>query len=136
MSFGIATKPLLLLLVGLIFAVIYYVVFVVVIKGLNLKTPGREDDVEEDVTVRPSSSNKLSDKAVVILEAIGGKGNIDSLDACVTRIRVTLKDGSKVNESALKKAGASGVMKMGSNNFQIVVGTIADPLVSQIKKLL
>ena len=58
------------------------------------------------------------------------------MDACVTRIRLTAVDGSKIDEAKLKKIGATGVMKMGSNNFQIVVGTVADPLTSHIKDLM
>lgn len=137
--YGKATKAIQLLPIGIMFFVIYFFVFTFFIKKFDLKTPGREDDeiIEEETTSQVASSrNNLSDKAANVLEAIGGKENIDNLDACVTRIRVTLKDGSKVDEMRLKKLGASGVMKLGSNNYQIVVGTIADPLVSQMKKLM
>jgi PTS system N-acetylglucosamine-specific IIC component len=78
----------------------------------------------------------LDVKAAEILEAIGNKSNITSIDACVTRIRLTVKDGSLINEARLKQLGASGVMKLDSNNYQIVVGTVADPLVSHMKSLM
>lgn len=135
LNFGISTKPVGLLIVGLIFGVIYYFVFVFFIQKFNLPTPGRLDD-EVSTALTGLTNAQLKDKAAEILEAIGGKANVDSLDACITRIRLTAKDGSKIDEAALKKAGASGVMKMGANNFQIVVGTVADPLATHIKSLM
>lgn len=131
-NWGKATKPLSILFVGLIFSVIYYFVFVFFIKKFDLKTPGREDDIEEDA---PLNNLSLEEKALNILASIGGKENIDSLDACITRIRVTLKDTSKLDEIKLKKMGISGIMKIGTNNVQIVVGTMADPIVTRMKKL-
>ena len=139
LSYGKATKPLLLIVLGLIFAVIYYLVFVFMIRKLDLKTPGREDDDEDSSIVKGAGSDKKSDldvKAAAVLEAIGGKENIEVIDACVTRLRLTVKDGSKVDESALKKQGASGVMRLGENNVQVIMGTIADPMASKIKKLM
>lgn len=131
------SNPLGLALVGLVFAVIYYFVFLLYIKKFDVKTPGREDDDEVEVEVKASTkSSDLAGKAKGILEAIGGKENILTIDACVTRIRLSLNDGNKINERELKKLGASGVMKMGEGNYQIVVGTLADPIVSQMKKLL
>lgn len=135
LNFGISTNPIGLLIVGLIFGVIYYFIFVYFIKKFDLPTPGRLEE-EFSASLSGLSTAELKVKAAEILEAIGGKANVDSLDACITRIRLTAKDGSKVDEGALKRAGASGVMKMGSNNFQIVVGTVADPLASHIKSLM
>jgi PTS system N-acetylglucosamine-specific IIC component len=135
LNFGIATKPILIILIGLIFGVIYYFVFLFFIKKLDLPTPGRIDD-EESETLSGLSNEGLSTKAAEILEAIGTKTNIDSIDACITRIRLTAKDPALVDEARLKHIGATGIMKMGKNNFQIVVGTSADPLVSHIKALM
>lgn len=131
-------NPIGLALVGIVFAVIYYFIFLFYIKKFDVKTPGREDDEEVSVNTKggTSKSSKLSDKAEVILAAIGGKSNVESIDACVTRIRLTLNDTSKLDEKALKQAGASGISRLGENNVQVVVGTLADPLVSQIKKLM
>lgn len=141
LSFGIATKPVLLILIGLIYAVIYYVVFLFVITKFDLPTPGRTDDLDDEVPEVSSTSavnggSELEQRALGILEAIGDKENIDSLDACVTRIRLTVKDGSKVNEAKLKKLGATGVMKLDDSNVQIVVGTIADVLVTHMKEII
>lgn len=141
LNFGISTKPILLIVLGLIYAVIYYVVFLFVITKFDLPTPGRTDDFDDEETEVSSSSvansgSELEQRALCILEAIGNKENIDSLDACVTRIRLTVKDGSKVDESKLKKLGATGVMRLDDSNVQIVVGTIADILVTHMKEII
>ena len=135
LSYSISSKPIGLLIVGLIFGVIYYFLFVFFIKKFDLPTPGRLEE-EESAALVGLSSSELVVKAYQILDAIGGKVNVDSIDACITRIRLTAKDGSKVDEAKLKSIGASGVMKMGSNNYQIVVGTIADPLVTHMKSFM
>ncbi|MHC1685429.1 MAG: N-acetylglucosamine-specific PTS transporter subunit IIBC [Clostridiaceae bacterium] len=133
-NFRIASKPVLLLIIGLGFGVLYFVIFLFVIKRFNIPTPGRENDVDgEDVIDSEFGDSTFSEKAAGYLEALGGKENITNLDACVTRLRLTVVDGSKVNESKLKRLGASGVMKLGSNNYQVIVGTIADILASSIK---
>ncbi|WP_125153501.1 PTS transporter subunit EIIC [Clostridium rectalis] len=136
LSFGIASKPLLLLLICIIYGVIYYFVFLFFIKKFNIPTPGREDDAPPSENINNAKNSDLTERASNILDAIGGKENIDSLDACVTRIRLSAKNPQLINEAKLKKLGASGVMKLGDKNFQIVVGTIADPLVTHMKSLI
>ncbi|MBC8061508.1 MAG: PTS transporter subunit EIIC [Clostridiaceae bacterium] len=139
LNWNISTKPFLLVIVGLIFAVIYYFVFLAYITKFNVPTPGREDDgmlYESTSTKKGVGTSDLDVKAAGILEAVGTKSNITTLDACVTRIRLTVKDGSLINQPALKQLGASGVMKLDANNFQIVVGTMADPLVSHMKTII
>lgn len=136
LNFNIADNPIGLALVGLVFAAIYFVVFYFAITKFNLSTPGREEDDDTVVPETTSANTDLDSKATAIIEALGGKENIDSMDACVTRLRCSLKDSSIVDEKTLKKLGASGVMKMGKNNVQVVVGTIADILSSRIKKQL
>lgn len=138
LSFGISSKPLLILPIGLAFGVLYYVVFVFCIKKFDLPTPGRIDE-DEGVMKKTSFREKTSAlprKAKDILNAIGGKKNVESVDACITRVRLSLKDDSKVNEEKLKKLGVISIMRMGEGNLQIVVGTIADPLVTQMKKII
>lgn len=132
LSYGIASKPIAILIVGAVVGAIYYFVFLFAIKKFNLPTPGRLDD-EESSTLASLKKSELYDRAVEILAAIGGSSNIEVIDACITRIRLSTKNGSLVNEAALKQLGATAVMKMGENNFQIVVGTIADPLATNIK---
>ena len=134
---------------GLVAFVVYYFLFMFFIKKFNLKTPGREDDFDDEnedtetnsKTVsksedNPSKGGTLAEKAEVVLEALGGKENIEVLDNCITRLRLTLKDASKIDEVTLKKAGASGIMKLDGKNVQVIMGTLADPLASQMKKLL
>lgn len=134
-NFNISQKPLLLIPIGLAFAVIYYFIFVYFIKKLDLPTPGRTDD-EESVKLSQLSDSELKAAAQGVLEALGGKNNINSIDACVTRIRLTAKDDSKVNDTRLKELGATGIMRMGGNNIQVIVGTVADPLVTYIKAIM
>lgn len=138
LGFGIASRPIMIIFFGLIFAVIYFVVFYFAIKKFDLKTPGREEG-EEMETINNKSHNKTSstmEKGRAILEAIGGINNIESIDACITRIRVTLIDGGKLQEETLKTLGAKGIVKLDNKNYQIVIGTLADPIVSDIKKIM
>ena len=137
LSRGIATKPYELLAVGLCFGLVYYVVFLTVIKKYNLPTPGREEDVdEESVELIGLNKSDLTIRAQEIMEALGGKNNIANLDACITRLRVTVKDGQLINEKRLKQLGATGVMKMSSTSYQVVVGTVADPLATHINRVM
>ncbi|MBP3930572.1 MAG: PTS transporter subunit EIIC, partial [Peptostreptococcaceae bacterium] len=97
-----ALNPLMLIPIGLVFGVIYYIVFRFMIVKLNLKTPGREDDdieAEKNVVVANDDFTKM---ASIILEGLGGKENLVSIDNCVTRLRLEIKDQSKVNEKLIK----------------------------------
>ncbi len=134
LGYGISTKPLLLFPLGLAFGVIYYILFVFFIKKFDLPTPGRLDDEEESYTLANLSNEELSACAVEILAALGGRANVASLDACITRVRLTAVNGTKVDEAKLKTLGIMQVMRMGDKGFQLVVGTIADPLANCINK--
>ncbi len=141
LSYGISTKPLFLLLIGVIFAIIYFLVFYFAIIKFNIQTPGREidGDILEDEgqmkeKVKVTKASSIEEKAKYVLEALGGKENIENIDACVTRIRLVAVDANKLNEAELKRLGASGVMKLDSKNVQVIFGTLADPLVTHIKK--
>lgn len=123
-----------IVVVGLIYAVVYYFVFYFLITRFNLKTPGREADDEEtklytrkDMENRKNASN-VDMTSALILKGLGGKSNISDLDCCATRLRVTVRDSSKVADSLLKKSGASGVIHKG-NGLQVIYG----PQVSVIK---
>ncbi|MGY0374961.1 glucose-specific PTS transporter subunit IIBC [Clostridium sp. JNZ J1-5] len=117
--------------VGLVFALIYYFGFRFAIRKWNLKTPGREDDIVENNT----SDVKGAALAVGVLESLGGGENIDNLDACITRLRVIVKDINKVDKERIKKLGASGVMEIG-NNIQAIFGPKSDQLKEQIKDVM
>mgnify|MGYP000907705192 CR=1 FL=1 len=134
LSFGISSNPLGLLVIGLVFGVIYYFTFVFFIQKLNIPTPGRIE--EESAVLSRLSNTELRDRAAEVLAALGGKENIKVLDACVTRIRITVNDGEQVDEARLRELGATAILKMPGNNFQIVVGTMADPLVTHMKAVM
>ena len=116
--------------VGFIFAIIYYFGFRFIIRKLDLKTPGREnDEIEVDINV---DSGEL---AVKVLEALGGKSNIKHLDACITRLRVIVLDLSKVDKNEFKVLGSAGIMQIGKN-IQIIFGPKSDRLKEQIKDVI
>lgn len=118
------------ILVGLGFAVVYYFGFRFLITKFNLKTPGREEDVEES----ESAVLNNSELAAGILEALGNQENIKSLDACITRLRVAVDDIEKVDQEKLKSLGAAGVMVIG-NNIQAIYGPKSDTLKSEINDI-
>ena len=122
--------------VGLALALIYYFGFRFVIRKFNLMTPGREEDVAEDDNADKESVSKTGDDLPRnILSALGGKENIAHLDACITRLRVEVKDKSGVDKNRLKKLGASGVLEVG-NNVQAIFGTRSDTIKSQIQDVI
>jgi PTS system N-acetylglucosamine-specific IIC component len=135
LSFGIAGKPLLLLLFGLGYGILYYFIFFFAIKKWSIPTPGRLDE-EESFTLLGLNATELKERCVAILEAMGGCTNVLVIDACVTRIRLAAKEGRRVNETRLLELGAANILKLPGNNYQIVVGTMADPIVTHIKTLI
>ncbi|WP_028784999.1 glucose-specific PTS transporter subunit IIBC [Thalassobacillus devorans] len=118
------------IIVGLVFSVIYYFGFRWAILKFNLATPGREDeevDADED--------SEIGDLPYEILEAMGGQENIAHLDACITRLRVSVNDKGEVDKNRLKKLGASGVMEVG-NNIQAIYGPRSDSLRGQMQDII
>lgn len=134
-NFPLATNPWMMIPVGLAFAVVYYFLFRIMIVKLNLKTPGREDDDVEVAAVSGGGSATMRDKAVNVLSNIGGKANIVDVDACITRLRLVVKDEKLVNDQGLKALGAAGVMRLGQGSVQVVFGTQSEQLKDEIKKL-
>ncbi|WP_449622855.1 glucose-specific PTS transporter subunit IIBC [Robertmurraya sp. Marseille-Q9965] len=126
------TNAWLVIPVGLVFAVIYYFGFRFAIRKFNLKTPGREDEVEEE---EGAVQGKTSDLPYDILEAMGGKENISHLDACITRLRVSVNDAKNVDKSRLKKLGASGVLEVG-NSIQAIFGPRSETIKGQMKDIM
>lgn len=131
--FGIApnrTRWWLVIIVGIMFAIIYYLGFRLIIRKLNLKTPGREGSskqVELDISDIDFAKN--------LIEAFGGKSNIKELDACITRLRITVNNISFVNRSRIKSLGALDLMIIG-NNVQGIFGTNSDILKEQMKDII
>lgn len=122
----------LVILVGLVFAVLYYFIFRFFIVKFDLKTPGREDTEENGNEEKVSVGDDLPYN---ILEAMGGKENIAHLDACITRLRVQVNDIHNVDKEELKKLGAAGVLEVG-NNIQAIFGPKSDTLKSQIQDIM
>ncbi len=124
-----------LILQGLVFGVIYYFVFRFLIIKFNLKTPGREDDEDEDGDSLVVGKASHVEVAVRMLAALGGKENIVELDNCITRLRLKIKDITLVDEKALKSAGATAVMKISKTNIQVIVGTQVQFVADEMAKL-
>ncbi len=125
-----------LLLQGVVFFFVYYAVFRFVIVRFNLKTPGREEEEGSVATAAPVA--KCSDRSVLArqyLKALGGHDNLVSIDACITRLRLTLKDRQRVDERTLKALGASGVVKLGENNLQVVLGPLAEIIAGEMRNI-
>lgn len=128
LNFSKATRPLLLLPFGLIYALVYYAIFRFAIVRFNLKTPGREDQpVGEEIADAPAERGK----AFVL--ALGGPGNLTSIDACTTRLRLVIKDQSLVNEPRLRALGAVGIVRPSPEGLQVVVGPIADAVAMEMR---
>ncbi|ALL70564.1 PTS system, glucose-specific IIB component (plasmid) [Paraburkholderia caribensis MBA4] len=119
-------------ILGPIYAVIYYVVFRVVITRFNLKTPGREDDTVEAATVSTAGTGGRSRELVL---AFGGRANIESLDACITRLRISVKDPTLVNDARLKALGAAGVVRVG-NGVQAIFGPLSENMKTDMQEYL
>ena len=122
---GNISKLWLFPIVGLGYAIVYYTIFRVLIKALDLKTPGREDATED------AKAGATSEMAPALVAAFGGKENITNLDACITRLRVSVADVSKVDQAGLKKLGAAGVVVAGSG-VQAIFGTKSDNLKTEM----
>lgn len=125
------TNAWLVIPVGLVFAVVYYFGFRFAIRKFNLKTPGRELEEEESGAV----TGQTSDLPYNILEAMGGQENISHLDACITRLRVSVKDIKNVDKDRLKKLGAAGVLEVG-NNIQAIFGPRSETIKGQMQDII
>lgn len=129
----LAVQWYMLIIQGLVFFVIYYVVFRTVILKFGLKTPGREDDDEAVSSVK--GSQESSELAKQYLEVLGGHENLSNIDACITRLRLTVKDMSIIDEKQLKALGAMGVVKLGTNNLQVILGPLAEIIAGEMKSI-
>lgn len=130
---GVPTNWFYVIIVGAILFPIYYFSFTFFIKKFNLKTPGRED--EEDIAISPEAGANGDSLAANILAALGGPSNITNLDACITRLRVSVKDVKKVDKACIKALGASGVMEIG-DNIQAIFGGRSDNIKNQINDII
>ncbi len=129
-----AAKTWLILPIGLVAFVLFYVVFLFAIKKWDLKTPGREDDQEEELKIELATDD-FTTMASIILEGCGGKENIVSIDNCITRLRLEVKDRLLVDEKKIKSSGAAGVIRPGKTSVQVIIGTKVQFVADEFKKL-
>ncbi|HBY5775300.1 TPA: PTS N-acetyl glucosamine transporter subunit IIABC [Klebsiella pneumoniae] len=126
-----------LLVMGVVFFFVYFLLFSAVIRMFNLKTPGREDKAA-DVVMEEANSNTeegLTQLATSYIAAVGGTDNLKAIDACITRLRLTVGDSAKVNDAACKRLGASGVVKLNKQTIQVIVGAKAESIGDEMKKV-
>jgi PTS system N-acetylglucosamine-specific IIC component len=129
LNFSKSTRPLLLLPVGLAYFAIYYGTFRWAIVKFDLKTPGREPEDAEEEGVAPLPA----ERGLAFVEALGGAGNLASIDACTTRLRLVVNDQAKVSEARLKKLGARGFIRPSAQGLQVVLGPIADSVAMEMR---
>lgn len=131
------TKPWVVFILGPVYAVLYYIVFRVVITAFNMKTPGRDEDAAVPMAqaAAPAGHDDKMKMAEKLVEAFGGRENIKNLDACITRLRLILNDPSKADDVKLKALGATGVMHIGSG-VQAVFGTASENLKTDMEEYL
>ncbi|MEG7336336.1 glucose-specific PTS transporter subunit IIBC [Bacillus sp. 0102A] len=133
LNYGLSTNGWVVIPVGIVFAFIYYYLFRFAILKWNLKTPGREtDEADQNEAKAPVAKDQL---AFHVLQALGGQQNIANLDACITRLRVTVHQPNQVSKDELKRLGAVGVLEV-NNNFQAIFGTKSDALKDDIKTIM
>ena len=136
-SLPLAQKVWLILPLGIAAAIVFYAVFRILIPVLDLKTPGREDDDDTEADKNAVlSNNDYTAVAAKVLEGLGGKDNITSLDNCITRLRLEIVDYTKVDEKKIKSAGVAGVIRPSKNSVQVIVGTQVQFVADEMKKML
>ncbi|CAI0919414.1 EIICBA-Glc [Serratia entomophila] len=140
----LATHWYMLIPQGLVFFVIYYLVFRFTINKFNLMTPGRElavagDETDGyDVNVDAGAGKDESETATLArryVSAIGGSDNLTGIDACITRLRLNVKDSALVNDALAKRLGASGVIRLNKQSVQVIVGTRAELIASAMRNV-
>ena len=119
---------------GIAAFLVFYVVFRFMIVKFDLKTPGREDD-DVDETKVELANNDYTAIAATILEGLGGKDNVVSIDNCITRLRLEVKDNTAVDEKKIKSAGVAGVVRPGKTSVQVIIGTKVQFVADEFKKL-
>lgn len=135
-SLPAAQKTWLILPLGAAAFAVFYLVFRFAITAFDLKTPGREDDDDELDAKAVLDTSDFDGVAAIILEGLGGKENVVSLDNCITRLRLEVKDHTQVNEKKIKSAGIAGVIRPSKTAVQVIVGTKVQFVADAMKKML
>ena len=133
-SLPAAAKTWLIIPLGIAAFIVFYVVFRFAIVKFDLKTPGREDD-DEDETKVVLANNDFTAVAKAILEGVGGAQNVATIDNCITRLRLEIKDYTQVDEKKIKAAGVAGVIRPSKTNVQVIIGTQVQFVADEFKKL-
>ena len=134
-SLPAAANTWLIIPLGIAAFVVFYVVFRFAITKWDLKTPGREDEDLEAEKAVTLANNDYTAVAAKILEGLGGKDNVTSIDNCITRLRLEIKDQALVDEKVIKSAGVAGVVRPGKNSVQVIVGTKVQFVADEFKLL-
>ena len=136
-SLPAAAKTWMIIPLGIAAFVVFYAVFYFAITKFDLKTPGREDeDAEESEKKVVLANNNYTEVASAVLAAIGGKENVKDVGYCATRLRFEVLDNAKVDEKAVKAAGAAGVIRPSKNACQVIIGTKVQFVYDELKKML
>lgn len=124
-------NPWLLIPIGFGYAAVYYFLFRWAIRRFQLPTPGREEGSQLE-----EWAGDIPYRAPLILQALGGKSNLLKMEACITRLRLTLKNDKLMDTNALKHLGAAGIIKLGGGNVQVVFGTFSELIREEIVKVM
>ena len=135
-SLPAAAKTWMIIPLGIAAFLVFYFVFYFAITKYDLKTPGREDDDEEAEKKVVLANNNYTEVASAVLAAVGGKENVKDVGYCATRLRFEVKDNAKVDEKAVKAAGAAGVIRPSKNACQVIIGTKVQFVYDELKKML
>ena len=139
LNMHLATKGWLLVPIGIVFFVAYFLIFFFAIKKFNIQTPGREEGgilSDDKEYIKVSSNSDFDEIAKRYIQALGGKDNIVESDCCITRLRLTVKNVEKFDEIAMKKLGAQGIIKLNKTTAQIIIGTRVEQLFNAMTKFL
>lgn len=134
-SLPAAAKTFMIIPLGIAAIIVFYVIFRFAITAFDLKTPGREDDEEDEMKIE-LANNDFTAMAAIILEGLGGKANVTSVDNCITRLRLEIKDYTAVDEKKIKSAGVSGVIRPSKTSVQVVIGPKVQFVADEFKKLM
>ena len=135
-SLPAAKNTWMILPLGIAAFVVFYVVFRFMITKFDLKTPGREDDDDDDAEKSAKlENNDYTEVARIVLEGVGGKENVESIDNCITRLRLEIRDYTKVDEKKIKSAGVAGVVRPSQKTVQVIIGTQVQFVADEFKKL-
>jgi len=130
---GARTNWFYVLIIGPIWAALYYVTFRFFIRTFDVMTPGREGDDSEEIKVETKDS--IAETAVLVLEALGGEGNVEDCDACITRLRVSVKDVAVVDKEKIKELGATAILEV-QGGIQAIFGAKADLIKNRINEMI